>query len=88
MASIKSFDRYPLEYSVLFNKALKEEVVVVCEDYNEAYRLRSHLYAFRTSALEYLELARDLALIAPAIHMRINGENKNILILSLEGGYQ
>jgi hypothetical protein len=88
MASIKSFDRYPGEYSALFLKALKEEVTVVLTDYEEANRMRSHLYAFRTSALEYIELAKDIALIAPLIDMRIEGNNKkNILIISKRGGY-
>ena len=36
MASIKSFDRYPLEYTALFLKALTEEVVIVLDDYLDA----------------------------------------------------
>lgn len=87
MATIKSFDRYPLEYTALFLKALKEEVVVSCEDYNEANRLRSHLYAFRTAALEYIELAGEIALIAPVIDMRITGSIKNELRITKRGGY-
>ena len=87
MASIKSFDRYPLEYTALFLKALTEEVVIILDDYLDAARMRSHLYAFRTAALEYIELAGEIALIAPVIDMKLEGKFKNKLVITKHGGY-
>ncbi len=76
MPTPKRFAAYPLVFANLFLQAHTndEGLHLVCDTLTNAKRLRSHLYAFRSAALEDLpENQGYLLLILPEARTRIEG---------------
>lgn len=72
MATPRRFSDYPVEYSELLRKAMKNPIRIPFPTTEEALRMRNHIYAFRKSIRDDPSPAvDDLILIAPLISFRI-----------------
>lgn len=71
MAEHRPLRDYPEEFTRLFMEGARRRIAVSYPSYEEAFRVRERLYAFRRAVLEYDTEIPELTLCAPMVRLSI-----------------